>query len=104
MLKIYLIGIIIYTIGIFMAKKYLFESLEKEYEESEAFKDKVDEFVETTSSESYKKLREGNIVRLALMGLCPILHWIAAAIYIWVAVFPDSADRIVRETIDKIIN
>ena len=103
MLRIYLIGVLIYTISIGLAFWRLTNWLDREYKESEEFKERIDTFTEL-GPDWFKDMSIKRRWDLALMGLCPIVHWVAAIVYFGLAASPDGMDWLIREAIDKILN
>lgn len=103
MIKIYVMGVIVYIISTWLAFWTLTEWLNDEYRESEDFKERVDTFTEV-GRDWFKDMSTRRRIDLALMGLFPIVHWFAAATYLVLAVAPDKMDWLIRKVIDKILN
>ena len=103
MIKIYVMGVIVYIISTWLAFWTLTEWLNDEYRESEDFKERVDTFTEL-GQDWFKDMSTRRRIDLVLMGLCPIVHWLVAIVYLALAIAPDKMDWLIREAIDKILN
>ncbi len=103
MIKTYVISVIVYIISVWLAFWRLTKWLDDEYRESEDFKERVDTFTEL-GQDWFKDISTRRRMNLALIGLCPIVHWFAAATYLALAVVPNKMDWFIREAIDKILN
>lgn len=103
MIKIYLISVMVYAVSVWLAFGRLSQWLDQEYRESEDFKERVDTFAEVRQ-DWFKDMKDESIMRLALVGICPVVHWLGIVVCLALAIVPDKMDWLIREAIDKIFN
>lgn len=103
MIKIYLISVMVYAISVWLAFEGLSRWLDQEYRESEDFKERIDTFAEVRQ-DWFKDIKDEGIMRLVLVGICPIVHWLGIIVCLALAVVPDKVDWLIRKAIDKIFN
>ncbi len=101
--KIYLVGTILYFAAMIVAGNKIRRKLDATYQESEEFKETIDTF--TRPIPVYDDKTEWQIkVEAVCLGLCPIVHWIGAVVWVTIITDEELLDTLIRRALDKILN
>lgn len=103
--KIYWAGVIVYTGVMVGAWIKIGNILEDAYRESDEFKERIDGFTVPVDRQRYwEQMSWKNRLEWVAVGLCPVVHWIAAAGLSMLFANDELLDELIRETLDKILN